>query len=175
MTMRKIRWPGIVVFAVAVAAVGGCSSAHVQPDGAWTGCGSVTRATAVQIHRSMPKLAEPPWPSLSVTQRRAAVARSLYYDFCVVAGHPAQLTGTVSCPADSGLLYRGIFYAGDRRLASFRYAASGCQTLTLSAGSARASTVIFGQAAAAMPRTWNADLAKALGVAPDQLYQPPRR
>jgi hypothetical protein len=112
---------------------------------------------------------------LSVTQSYAAIVRRLYYDFCVIAGHPANLPpGTkFSCPADFGLVYQGVFYAGDRKLAAFKYAASGCQSIWLSAGSEQASTMIIGKSAAAEPASFTADLAAVLGVRPAAVYQDP--
>ena len=111
--------------------------------------------------------------SLSVTQRNATLARKLYYDFCVIVGHPATLPPEINCPAAFDLEYDGVFYAGNRKLAAFEYAASGCQSIQLSAGSHQASTVIFGKSAAAVPASFTADLAAVLRVRPATVYQDP--
>ena len=120
-------------------------------------------------------IARPGVAPLSVTQRHAVIVRRLYYDFCVIVGHPAHLSpGTeIHCPADFGLVYQGVFYAGDRKLAAFTYGASGCQSIRLSAGSEQASTMIIGESAAAEPASLTADLAAVLGVRPAAVYQEP--
>jgi hypothetical protein len=173
--MRHTRLLGISVLVVITAAIGGCGDpSSTQPNGAWTGCGNVARVTVVQVHRTM-TIAGPGVGSLSVTQRHAALVRRLYYDFCVVVGHPANLPPSteINCPDDFGLVYRGVFYAGDRKLAAFRYAASGCRQIWLSAGSDQASTMIIGKSAAAEPASFTADLAAVLGVRPAAVYQDP--
>jgi hypothetical protein len=173
MGMRHTRLLGIAALAVIAAAIGGCSDPGTQPDGAWTGCGNVARPAVVQVNRTV-ALARPRVRPLSVTQRRAKLVRRLYYDLCVIVGHPDHppLGSAISCPADFGLVYAGVFYAGDRKLAAFSYAASGCQGVWLSAGSDQASTMIYGKAAAAEPASFTADLAAVLGVRPALVYQP---
>jgi hypothetical protein len=86
----------------------------------------MNRVTAVQARRTA--LGAVP---LRVDQRRAAVARRLFYDLCVIAGHPRSWPGVINCPADFGLAYTGVFYAGERPLAMFSYRASGCESLRL--------------------------------------------
>jgi hypothetical protein len=112
---------------------------------------------------------------LSVTQRDAPLVRRLYDDLCVIVGHPDHVPpGTViSCPADFGLAYSGVFYEAGRKLASFSYRASGCQSIALSVGPDQASTLILGKAAAAEPATFDADFAAVLGVPASTVYQPP--
>jgi hypothetical protein len=120
-----------------------------------------------------------PWwrgsPELSVTQRRAPLVRRLYYDLCVTVGHPDHLPpgAVVNCPADFGLVYSGVFYAADRKLASFSYEASGCQGIDLSVGPDHASTLILGTAAAAEPAAFDTDFAAVLGVPACSLHGPP--
>ena len=173
MGVRHTRLLGIAVLAVIVAAIGGCGGPSTQPDGAWTGCGNVTRPTVVQVHRTV-ALARLSLRPLSITQRRAKLVRRLYYDLCVIVGHPDSPPpgSAISCPADFGLVYKGVFYARHRKLAAFTLLASGCQTVWLSVGSDQASTMIYGKAAAAEPTSFPADLAAVLGVRPALVYQP---
>jgi hypothetical protein len=60
----------------------------------------------------------------------------LYDDVCLIVSHPADLPpgAVVSCPADFGLTYRGVFYLRRATLALFWYVASGCNGLSLSVG-----------------------------------------
>ena len=58
----------------------------------------------------------------------------------------------VHCPADFGISYSGTFYDGSRTLAKFVYGASGCQTVSITAGGKTQSTMVFGSASAAAPK-----------------------
>jgi hypothetical protein len=167
--------------AAAVLAVAGCASARAQADttadGVWTGCGNAQSPSVVQVRRSV-ALPEPGWGSwvrLSVTQRSAPLVRRLYDDLCVIVGHPYHLPpgALVNCPADFGLAYTGAFYAAGRKLAGFSYAASGCESITLSVGQQQANTMILGPAAAAEPSTFDADFAAVLGVPASTVHMPP--
>jgi hypothetical protein len=91
----------------------------------------------------------------------------------VIVGHPTTLPPEINCPAAFDLEYEGVFYAGNRKLAAFEYAASGCQSIQLSAGSHQASTVIVGKSAAAVPASFTADSAAVLRVRPATVYQDP--
>jgi hypothetical protein len=181
MDVRGAHLTGIGAAAVLALAVVGCASARAQADtaadGAWTGCGDVHRPSVVQVRRSV-ALPEPGWGSwvrLSVTQRSAPLVRRLYDDLCVIVGHPYHLPpgAVISCPADFGLTYTGVFYAAGRKLASFSYAASGCESITLSAGQQQVNTMILGPAAAAEPATFDADFAAVLGVPASAVHMPP--
>lgn len=175
-------WPGlrvIAAFALVAAGISGCGAARAQADGPaagdWAGCQQAALPSAVQVSRSVAL----PLPGhrgyLSVTQRRAPVVRTLFHDMCVIVGHPAPLPGIVNCPADYGLTYSGVFYAGNRKLATFSYRASGCQYLSLTAGSQHASTMIIGRAAAAEPASFDADFAAVLGFPVGIVHLPPSR
>ena len=174
--MRAKSLRGIVAVVILAVALGGCANVRTQANGAWTGCGNIERPWVVQVRRSV-ALSEPEWGSwvkLSVTQRRAPLARRLYYDLCVIVGHPGHLpSGMINCPADFGLVYSGVFYAAGRKLASFTYYASGCESVALYVGADQASTPIWGKAAAAEQPTFDADLAAVLGVPAGTVHMPP--
>jgi hypothetical protein len=100
----------------------------------------------------------------------------LYLDACVIAGHPVHLQSgaAISCPADFFLSYSGIFYDGRRKIAAFRYAASGCETLTLSVGQQRATTMIVsGKVVLDTQMSLDAALATALGVPVGTIHRRP--
>jgi hypothetical protein len=63
------------------------------------------------------------------------------------------------CPADIGTEYLGTFYDGSRVLATFSYAASGCERVSVTSAGKTLSTMVYGRAAAAAPH-----LATDLGV-----------
>jgi hypothetical protein len=162
----------IAALVAIVVAIGGCGdSLSIQPDGAWTGCGNVARATSVQVHRTA-GIARP----LVVTQHRAVTVRRLYYDLCVIVGHPFQPPGkpfSINCPAGYPLSYQGVFYAENRKLATFWFGVSGCSTVGLSVGSYSTDTMIMGEAAAAEPASFIADVAAVLGVHPAMVGRDP--
>jgi hypothetical protein len=119
-------------------------------------------------------LARPIQGILLATERRAPVARRLYYDMCAIAGHPAHLppNAAISCPADFGLSYRGVFYTPSRPLAVFSYAASGCSSLSLSVGTDQAGTLICcNKVAVAAQTSLDAGLAIVFGVQVDTIHQ----
>ncbi len=135
------------------------------------GCASVSQATSVTVHRSM-HLVEPSRASaLSVTQRKPAMVRTLFGDFCAVVSHPDTAKGMTVCPADFGTEYTGTFYDGTRTLARFLYSASGCERVSVISGSKTQSTLVFGNAAKAAPNL-QADMASVLGVPKSQVVQP---
>ena len=109
--------------------------------------------------------------ALSKTQDNAALVRALFGQFCSAVDHPATAAGTVHCPADFGISYAGTFYDGRRELARFIYGASGCQTVSLTAGGKTQFTMVLGQASAAAPKL-RADMAAVLGVPASMLAQP---
>ncbi len=123
--------------------------------------------------RRIEALAVPGREALSVTQHHAAVVRRLYFEMCVIVGHPYHVPpgSTLSCPDDFGLSYRGVFYAGEKTLAVFSYAASGCEALSLSVGPAQVSTLIYSKVALAAQLSLDADLATALGIRADTIHQ----
>ena len=123
---------GAAVLAVLTTGAAGCGGVSIQPNGAWTGFGNVARPSVVQVRRTVPPARSNSVLALA-TERRAAVARRLYDNVCVIAGHPAHMPpgATLSCPADDGLTYQGVFYMRRRTLAAFTYGASGCNALWL--------------------------------------------
>ncbi len=110
--------------------------------------------------------------ALSMTQHNAALVRALFGQFCSAVGHAATAKGALHCPADFGISYTGTFYDGSRTLAKFVYGASGCQTVSITAGGKTQSTVVFGSAATAAPQL-RADMAAVLGV-PVSMLAPPQ-
>jgi hypothetical protein len=138
----------------------GAAGAQAAPA---VGCAGAGQATKVIIRRSM-HLVEPVRAgTATVTQRDATLVRALFRQFCAAVSHPAS-TGTVmNCPASFGMSYTGTFYDGTRPLATFVYGASGCQSLSVTAGGKRQFTMLYGRAAAAAPQL-QADMAAVLGV-----------
>jgi hypothetical protein len=132
--------------ASALAAAGATATAAPQ-----VGCASVNQATAVSIRRLshlMTPVDTKPQPSF--TYRKAAQVRALFGQLCAAVTHPAphQL---MHCPADIGTEYLGTFYDGSRVLATFAYAASGCELVSVTAAGKTLSTEVYGRAAAAAP------------------------
>jgi hypothetical protein len=156
---------------VAVAA-SGCGNVSTQPNGAWTACGSVIGPSAVQVRRTASLSGR---EALAATERRAALVRRLFFDMCVIAGHPYHLQSgqATSCPDDFGLGYRGAFYDRDKKIAVFSYAASGCESLSLSVGLNQSTSLIFGKVALAAQPSPDAGLATALGIPADAIHQRP--
>lgn len=95
---------------------------------------------------------------------------------CVIAGHPYHFQSgyATSCPDDFGLTYRGAFYDRKKKIAVFSYAASGCESLSLSVGLNQATTMIFSKAGLAVQPSLDADLATALGIPAGTIHQYPR-
>ena len=128
------------------AAAGATATAAPQ-----VGCASVNQATAVSI-RHLLHLMTPvdTKPQPSTTYRQAAEVRALFGQLCAAVTHPAphQL---MHCPADIGTEFLGTFYDGSRVLATFAYAASGCERVSVTAAGKTLSTGVYGRAAAAAP------------------------
>jgi hypothetical protein len=97
--------------------------------------------------------------------------RALFGQFCSAIDHADTVKGVVHCPADFGISYSGTFYDGSQTLAKFVYGASGCQTVSLTAGGKTQSTMVSGTASAAAPQL-RADMAAVLGVPVPMLVQP---
>jgi hypothetical protein len=114
------------------------------------GCASVNRATMVTVSR-ITHLAPLPNTSLMITDSNPAQVRALFRDFCAAVTHPYFQNAVIHCPADFGTDYAGVFYGGNRALAKFTYAASGCRRVSVIVGSTTRSTMVAGQAAAAAP------------------------
>jgi len=149
------------------------SSAAASPAAApAVGCASVNQATSVTVYRTMHLIEPARMGTLIMTQHRTALVRALFGQFCRAVGHAATVKGTVHCPADLGISYRGTFYDGSRTLAKFVYGASGCQTVSITTGGKTQATVMFGTAAAAAPKL-EADMAAVLRV-PTSMLAPPQ-
>src|SRR5215472_10192400 len=172
MAVRIARMLTIAAVALAAGTVSGCGSS-VGPHGAWVGCGKVALPSEVQVRRIV-QSRHPGIRPLSVTQRNPAVVRRWFRDACAIMGHPyLPPSGSVwSCAVDFGLVYKGVLYAGERRVAVLTYKASGCEGFTLSVGTDQVSTNFMGPGAAAASR-FDADLAAVLGVRPRAIHQWP--
>jgi hypothetical protein len=161
---------------VANGATTGSASGTASAAGATTatGCASVHDATRVTAIRAM-HLVEPiRAASLEVTDTNPTTVRALFRDFCQVISHKDTSNAVLHCPMEIGLSYGGTFYDGNRKLASYVYAASGCERVTVTSASPGAkpdSTVVAGTAAAAAPSLHD-DMAKTLGLPVAQVFQP---
>lgn len=110
--------------------------------------------------------------ALSKTQHNVTLVRALFRQLCAAVSHPAAAKGaTLHCPADFGIAYQGTFYDGSRTLARFSYGASGCETVSLTAGGKTRTTMVIGTASAAAPKL-RPDLAAVLGVPRLAIAQP---
>lgn len=170
MDVRMVSLLGTAALALMAAAVSGSGGgASARPDGAQPGCENVARPSVVQVRRTV-QLPQPGLRPLSVTQRHPAVVRRWYDDACAIMSHPYHPpSGSVwNCPADFGLAYRGVFFAGKKKVAVLTYKASGCAGFTLSAGAGQASTMFLGPGAPAEAR-FDADLAAVFGIQPGAL------
>ena len=136
------------------AAAGATATAAPQ-----VGCASVNQATAVSIrhllHLMVPVDTK---PQAGTTYRQTAQVRALFGQLCAAVTHPAP-NQLMHCPADIGTEYLGTFYDGSRVLATFSYAASGCERVSVTSAGKTLSTMVYGRAAAAAPH-----LATDLGV-----------
>lgn len=155
---------GILGTGLLFAAVSGCGSV-VASDSAsapaaaaatataapQVGCASVNQATAVSIrhllHLMVPVDTK---PQAGTTYRQTAQVRALFGQLCAAVTHPAP-NQLMHCPADIGTEYLGTFYDGSRVLATFSYAASGCERVSVTAAGKTLSTMVYGRAAAAAP------------------------
>ena len=154
---------GILGAGLLFAAVSGCGSVVASDSAAagaagatataasQVGCASVNQATAVSI-RHLPHLMTPvdTKPQPSTTYRQAAEVRALFGQLCAAVTHPAP-NQMMHCPADIGTEFLGTFYDGSRVLATFAYAASGCERVSVTAAGKTLSTEVYGRAAAAAP------------------------
>ena len=155
------RRVGLLGAALAFAALAGCGS-EVASSGAaggplttattspQVGCASVNQATAVSI-REM-RLEPPPAGTnpASTTYHEAAQVRALFGQLCAAVTHPAR-TMLMHCPADRGTEFFGTFYDGTRVLATFTFAAMGCERVSVTAAGHTLATMVYGPAAAAAP------------------------
>ena len=154
---------GILGTGLLFAAVSGCGSVVASDSAAagaagatataasQVGCASVNQATAVSIrhllHLMVPVDTK---PQAGTTYRQAAQVRALFGQLCAAVTHPAP-NQLMHCPADIGTEYLGTFYDGSRVLATFSYAASGCERVSVTSAGKTLSTMVYGRAAAAAP------------------------
>ena len=152
-----------------VVASSGAAAAHAATTTAaspvpQTGCAGVNQATAVSIRREMHLMAPVGTNPISSTiYRHAAQVRALFGQLCAAVTHPAP-TQLMHCPADVGTSYVGTFYDGSRVLATFIYATSGCERVSVTAAGKTLATMVYGRAAAAAPHL-AADLDAIVGAA----------
>jgi hypothetical protein len=179
MVPRPRRGParllGVLGSGLVVAALAGCGSAVVSSGAAaaaaptaagaaLVGCASVNQATAVGIRREMRLMAPVGTNPISAAYHPAAQVRDLFGQLCAAVTHPAP-AGMMHCPAEGGTDFIGTFYDGSRVLATFTYAASGCERVSVTAAGKTLATMVYGRAAAAAPRL-AADLAAIVGPQP---------
>jgi hypothetical protein len=112
--------------------------------------------------------------NLETTQADPVKVRALFGDLCAVVAHRETSTLRLNCPDEIGLSYSGTFYDFTRKLATFTFAASGCETVTVTSASSGAkpqTTVVTGTIAAAAPHL-HADLDHVLGLTDAEVFQP---
>lgn len=182
MSSRHVRGTavaGLLGAALACTALTGCGSvvaatqaaAPATPPAPAVGCASVNQATSVTIRRTMHLVEPTRVGGLNRTQSKPALVRALFGDFCNALAHADKAKGTVHCPAAFGIAYTGTFYDGRRTLAKFVYGASGCQTVSITAGGKTRSAMVFGTASAAAPHL-EADMAAVLGLPKSTVFMP---
>ena len=171
---------GVLGSGLLFAALAGCGSvvassgAAAAPAAATpvpqVGCASVNQATAVSIRREMRLMAPVGTNPISATYHQAAQVRALFGQLCAAVTHPAP-TQIMHCPADIGTDFIGTFYDGSRVLATFTYAASGCERVSVTAAGKTLATMVYGRAAAAAPQLAT-DLAAIVGAPKPGVMQP---
>ena len=169
MPPRQVR--GIVVAGLLCVAVAGCGTevpgsvdaAQPASSTAAVGCASVNQATMVTVRRTMHPVEPVRVSAVVTTQRKPALVRALFGDFCKVVAHPYTPKAPVPCPAAFDVNYTGTFYDGHRELATFVYGASGCQTVEVTAAGKSSHSLVMGPAADAAPQL-AADLAAVVGL-----------
>jgi hypothetical protein len=178
MNQRSVRgFFGLAGAGLLVAALAGCGSvvasdaagapaAPAAPaDPPAVGCASVNQATSVslrrQLHLMVPVGKDSP---VNATYRDKAKVRALFGQMCAAVTHPAPVQ-VMHCPADLGTEFLGTFYDGTRILATFTYASTGCQRVSVTAAGKTQVTMVYGRAAAAAPHL-AADLAALIGQDP---------
>src|SRR5690349_35517 len=176
MSPRQVR--GTVLAVLLCSALAGCGSVTASSPAtsaaaaSATGCASADQATSVTVHRVLHLVEPTQGNALSKTQHNATLVRALFRQLCAAVSHPSAAKGaTLHCPADFGIVYLGTFYDGSRALAKFSYGASGCETVSLTAGGRTMTTMVIGAASAAAPKL-RPDLAAVLGVPRLAIAQP---
>jgi hypothetical protein len=157
---RRVGLIGMLGTALVFTALAGCGS-EVASSGAaggpltttatppQVGCASVNQATAVSIRAT--RLGTPVGTNrVGTTYHEATQARALFGQLCAAVTHPAR-TMLMHCPADMGTEISGTFYDGSRVLATFTFAAMGCERVSVTAAGKTLATMMYGPAAAAAP------------------------
>src|SRR6516225_497623 len=158
---------GVLGSGLLFAALAGCGSV-VASSGA---AAAPAAATPVSIRREMRLMAPVGTNPISSTiYRQAAQVRALFGQLCAAVSHPAP-TQLMHCPADFGTTYIGTFYDGSRVLATFTYARSGCERVSVTAAGKTLATMVYGRAAAAAPQLAT-DLAAIVGAPKPGVMQP---
>jgi len=171
---------GVLGAGLLFAALAGCGSGAASSGAASSGAASSGAAAATAATATTPP-AVPPAGCASVNQatanpisgtyyRQAAQVRALFGQLCAAVTHPAQAQ-MMHCPADIGTDYIGTFYDGSRVLATFTYAASGCERVSVTAAGKTLATMVYGRAAAAAPQLAT-DLAAIMGAQKPGVMQP---
>ena len=153
-----------------VSLLAGCGGGNSQANGPWNGCGDVSRPDKVVIQSTV-SIAGPPSSLQEPHLATGASARALYLDICRTVAVKVTLEGPTSCPNDFGLHYLGRFFDRDRQIASFDWAASGCEYMSLTVSGQTASTYLAGPTSSE-PASLEPDLAGILGVSVTDLHQP---
>ena len=153
---------GVLGTGLVFAALAGCGSAVASSGAAGAslstvtapaqvGCASVNQATAVSIRREMHQEAPVGTnPVSTASYHQVAQVRALFGQLCAAVTHPARTT-LMHCPADRGIELLGTFYEGSRVLATFTFATSGCESVSVTAAGKTMATMMYGPATAAAP------------------------
>jgi len=161
----------VVASSGAAAAPAATTSAPATTTSAPVGCASVDQATAVGIRRMMHLMAPVGTNPISSTiYHQTAQVRALFGQLCAAVTHPAPAQ-VMHCPADIGTEYLGTFYDGSRVLATFTYASSGCERVSVTAAGKTLATMVYGRAAAAAPHLAT-DLDAIVGAPKPGVMQP---
>lgn len=136
---------------------------------ACAGSGQATKATVL---RAMHLLPATPIAQLEHTDTDRAQVQALFADLCAVVTHPAP-SAAYNCPDDVGIGWAGTFYDGGQVLATFSYAISGCQRITLTTGRSGTTlvSIVAGSAAQAAPAL-EPDFARVVGMPQDKVFLP---
>jgi hypothetical protein len=174
--IRALGAAGLLCAALAGCGTAAAAAAPAAPEAQSVplevGCASVNQATTVTVLRTL-LIAEPlNGGRRTVTQRNATLVRALFRDFCAAVNHPDGTHALLACPINLGVFYTGTFRDGQRVLATFTYAISGCPHVSVTAAGKTISTLLLGRAAAAAPHV-KADFAAVLGQKQSQVYGSP--
>jgi hypothetical protein len=159
------------VVASAPSSAGATAPSSAGEPAAEAGCAGVNQATAVSIRRMMHLMAPVGTNPLSpATYRQVTQVRALFGQLCAAVTHPAPAQ-VMHCPVGFGTEYLGTFYDGSRVLATFTYASTGCERVTVTAAGKTLATIVAGRAAAAAPHL-SADLDAIVGAPKPGVMQP---